>query len=89
MKVAIIGAGASGLVASIFSARNGNEVYVFEKNNDAGKKLLLTGNGRCNFSNVDHNLNHYHSSNGDLIKEIINDNNIEKVMDFFKNIGVV
>lgn len=89
MKVAIIGAGASGLVASIFAAKNKDEVYVFEKNSDAGKKLLLTGNGRCNYGNVDHNLKHYNSNNKDLISDIINDNNINKVMDFFESIGIV
>lgn len=89
MKVAIIGAGASGLVASIFAAKNKDEVYVFEKNSDAGKKLLLTGNGRCNYGNVDHNLKHYNSNNKDLISDIINDDNISKVMDFFESIGIV
>lgn len=89
MKVAIIGAGASGLVASIFAARNKNKVYVFEKNTDAGKKLLLTGNGRCNYGNIDHDLKHYNSSNKELIGDIINDENVDKVMGFFKSIGII
>lgn len=89
MRLAIIGAGASGIVASIFAAKKGDEVYVFDKNNDAGKKLLLTGNGRCNFGNTNHDLKHYHSYNQELVREIINDKNIDKVMQFFKNIGVV
>lgn len=89
MRLAIIGAGASGIVASIFAAKKGDEVYVFDKNNDAGKKLLLTGNGRCNFGNTNHDLKHYHSYNQELVSEIINDKNIDKVMEFFKNIGVV
>ena len=47
MRVAVIGAGASGLMASLFASKS-NDVVVFDGNSDAGKKLLLTGNGRCN-----------------------------------------
>ncbi len=89
MKVAIIGAGASGLVSAIVSARNHDEVIVFEKNNDAGKKLLITGNGRCNYGNENQGLEKYHSNNSELIKDIINDSNINKVNDFFKTLGII
>lgn len=89
MKVAIIGAGASGLVSAIISARNHDEVTVFEKNNDAGKKLLITGNGRCNYGNSNQSLNKYHSSSPELIKELINESNINKVNDFFKTLGII
>lgn len=88
MKIAIIGAGASGMVAALNLAKN-NLVYVFEKNSDVGKKLLLTGSGRCNLGNVDNNLSKYHSSNGELIKYIINDSNLNKVNELFKKIGLV
>lgn len=47
-KVAVIGAGAAGLVAAYFAASNGNEVTVFEKNEKCGKKIYITGKGRCN-----------------------------------------
>lgn len=88
MKIAIIGAGASGMVAALNLAKN-NLVYVFEKNSDVGKKLLLTGSGRCNLGNVDNSLSKYHSSNGELIKYIINDSNLNKVNELFKKIGLV
>lgn len=48
MKVAIIGAGASGLMAAYAAAKNGNQVTVFEKNEKCGKKIYITGKGRCN-----------------------------------------
>lgn len=88
MKIAIIGAGASGMVAALNLAKN-NLVYVFEKNSDVSKKLLLTGSGRCNLGNVDNSLSKYHSSNGELIKYIINDSNLNKVNELFKKIGLV
>ena len=50
-KVAVIGAGASGLMAAYAAAKNGNEVFVFEKNEKAGKKIYITGKGRCNVTN--------------------------------------
>ena len=51
-KVLIVGGGAAGMFASIFAARNGNEVHVFEKNEKLGKKLFITGKGRCNVTNA-------------------------------------
>ena len=50
MKVAIIGGGPAGMMAAITSAKNGDEVYLIEKNNKLGKKLLITGKGRCNIT---------------------------------------
>lgn len=52
MKVAIIGAGASGLMAAYAAAKNGNAVTVFEKNEKCGKKIYITGKGRCNVTNA-------------------------------------
>lgn len=51
-KVAVVGGGAAGMFASIFAAKNGNEVHVFEKNEKLGKKLFITGKGRCNVTNA-------------------------------------
>ena len=47
-KIAVIGGGAAGMMASIFVARRGMEVHVYEKNEKTGKKLYITGKGRCN-----------------------------------------
>ena len=51
-KVLVIGAGAAGSMAAIFAARAGNEVIVFEKNAKTGKKIYITGKGRCNLTNA-------------------------------------
>ena len=50
MKVLIIGCGPAGMMAGITSAKNGNEVMILEKMNAIGKKLLITGKGRCNIT---------------------------------------
>ena len=57
-RVLVVGGGASGMVASIYAAKNGNEVILVDKNNNLGKKILLTGNGKCNYWNNDISLEH-------------------------------
>lgn len=88
-KVAIIGAGASGLVCSITAACRDVEVVLFDKNSFAGKKLLATGNGRCNYWNSDQDLSHYHSSEKENLPFIITDDIKNEVLPFFESIGVV
>lgn len=88
-KIAIIGAGASGLITSIFLAKNDFNVTIYEKNNKIGKKLLATGNGRCNITNQYIKLNNFHSSSDiSLIQNILNDFNYEKCKNFFNSIGI-
>lgn len=87
MRIIVIGGGASGIVASIFAKRDNNEVIVLEKNNKCLKKLLITGNGKCNYFNDDFNVSHYYSDCD--LSSIINDSNKAKVLDFFSSIGVV
>lgn len=67
-SIAIIGAGASGLFASILLAKKNFKVTIFEKNPKAGKKLLATGNGKCNITNQNLSLDHFFSSNPNFIK---------------------
>ena len=62
-KVAIIGAGAAGMTAAITAASNGAEVVVLEHMDRVGKKILSTGNGRCNFTNTYQDRSCYHSDN--------------------------
>lgn len=51
-KLAVVGGGAAGMIASVFAARQGLEVHVYEKNEKLGKKLYITGKGRCNLTNA-------------------------------------
>lgn len=51
-KVLVVGGGAAGMFAAVFAAYNGNEVHIYEKNEKLGKKLYITGKGRCNITNA-------------------------------------
>jgi len=87
--IAIIGGGASGLFTSILLAQKNHSVTIFEKNNRIGKKLLATGNGRCNVTNENIHINHFYShSNTELIKPILENFNYKKCKNFFNSIGV-
>ena len=50
-KVAIIGGGAAGMLCGVYAARRGHQVHILEKNEKLGKKLFITGKGRCNVTN--------------------------------------
>lgn len=89
MKIGIIGGGASGLLAAIFAKDKDNEVIIFERNKECGKKILATGNGRCNYWNSDQDLLHYQSNEEELIKNIVNDDIDKEVLDFFNRLGII
>ena len=74
MKTAIIGGGPAGLMAALASS---GDVYLYEKNSDVGKKLLLTGNGRCNYFNSDMSLSNFYSSSD--ASKFINGINLNKL----------
>ena len=67
----IIGAGAAGLCAAITSARAGHKVTLLEQNNKIGKKILVSGNGKCNIDNKYINTNRFHSQDPSFIKEVL------------------
>ena len=87
--IVIVGGGASGLVSAIFAKNSNNKVTILERNSICGKKILATGNGKCNYWNKDQNISHYHSSNQELLQEIITSELQEKAIDFFNNLGIV
>lgn len=89
MKIVVIGGGASGLVSAIFSKTKNNEVIILERNNNCGKKILITGNGKCNYWNSDQNISHYHSDNIAELKKIITPELNNEVLKFFEKIGIV
>ena len=86
-KVGIIGGGYSGVISAIYASKN-NEVTILERNNILLKKLLLTGNGRCNYFNSVMTLDKFHSNNKELIEEIITMENIEELDNFFIELGL-
>ena len=88
-KVIVIGGGASGLISAIYAAKSGNKVIILEKNKTLGKKILITGNGKCNYWNSDQSLNHYHTNNKEILEQFLTKNNQEEVLNFFNSIGIV
>jgi len=89
VKIGIIGGGASGLVTAIKSKTNNNEVTILERNSSCGKKILVTGNGRCNYWNDNQEIYNYDSNNNELIERIINKETEKEVLDFFNELGIV
>lgn len=87
-RVYVIGGGASGLIAALKASKN-NDVTILEKNSTLGKKILITGNGKCNYFNDDFTGIHYESNNRELIDEIINENNKGKLINLFNELGFV
>ncbi len=89
-KVIVIGGGAAGMMAAIIAARNGKEVTVLEQNEKLGKKLFITGKGRCNFTNA--------CDIEDLFGNVISNPKFmysafytfsnDMVMDFFEKLGM-
>lgn len=88
-KVAIIGAGAAGVMCGIHAASSDTQVVLFDKNIIPLKQLLTTVHGRCNSWNSDQALCHYHSSEESLLPSIITPKIQKEVIDFFDSLGVV
>lgn len=88
MKICIIGAGASGLMAAITALRLGAKVTLMEENKKAGKKILSTGNGKCNYTNVNLKPKHFHLEKALNTFEVIEKFNSNEIIDFFRQLGI-
>lgn len=87
-KVCIVGGGAAGMIAAIMAARNHAAVTILEHNEKTGKKLLATGNGRCNLTNEKQEKMCYHSEHPELLWDILQNFSFEQTLDFFEKIGI-
>ena len=86
--IGIIGCGASGMLAAIMAAREGASVTVFEHNDRAGRKLLATGNGRCNLANEDQSAEWFRSDLPETAQVVLEHFSKKDVLDFFRGIGI-
>ncbi len=86
-NIIIVGGGVAGMIAAITAANNGNRVTILEKNSELGKKILITGNGRCNFTNEYMKGDCYSSSlnNKDEVGRHITREFADVVLDRFSN----
>ena len=84
----VIGAGAAGICAAVNKARRGEPVIICEKNDQLGKKILASGNGRCNLLNDDLNEKHYNSAARDLVRSIFSRYRKSEILEFFNSIGL-
>jgi predicted Rossmann fold flavoprotein len=84
----IIGGGAAGLCAAITAARNGIQVTVLEQNNKIGKKILVSGNGKCNITNAHISPERFHTQNPEFIEKVLQGYGVESVKNFFDSLGL-
>ncbi len=84
----IVGAGSCGIVSAIKASDLGIDVAIIDGSDRIGRKLLTTGNGRCNLTNENLTLSRFHSDNDNFFKDIINTYDLEYTLNFFKSIGI-
>lgn len=87
-NIIVIGGGASGITASIIAKDRGLDVAIMEGTERVGKKILTTGNGRCNISNKNISDNRYHSSNKQFFNHTLNSFSITDTINFFYSLGL-
>ena len=86
-SVIVIGAGASGVIAALTMSKN-NDVILLDGEDKILKKLLLTGNGKCNYWNSDINYLKYNSNNKSLLSSVFTDKNIADTYNYLEKIGL-
>ena len=89
MKVAVIGGGASGMTAAVTAMESGADVTLFEKKDRVGKKLLSTGNGKCNLSNLEFNMSKFYCSDKDKLHNIFRVFSVWDTLSFFESSGMM
>lgn len=87
-SIAVVGAGAAGMMAAICAARAGAKVTVYERNDRVGKKILATGNGKCNFSNEKMGSEWYFGSGKVMIDEVYRTFGLQETKNFYEELGM-
>ena len=89
MIIGIIGGGASGMVAAITAAQNPNaQVLLFERQARVGKKLLATGNGRCNLTNLHADTQSYHGEDATFAQYALSAFSVDATLAWFRGLGL-
>lgn len=93
-KIVIIGGGAAGMTAAIAAARNSRktkqdtQIWILEHKELVGKKILSTGNGRCNLTNEVMNSNCFYSEHSEIIRQVLDKFGREETLKFFRELGI-
>jgi len=87
-QTAVIGAGAAGLVAALSSKTMGSDTVICERLTKIGKKILASGNGRCNISNDDLSESHYNPESRSMVKSIFSKSGKEAISNLFNELGL-
>ena len=87
--ILIIGAGASGMMAALTAAENHHHVILLERQARVGRKLLATGNGRCNLTNIHADLSHYHGEEADFAAHALQVFSAQDALDWFHANGLL
>ena len=89
MKVIIIGGGAAGMMAALSAREHGAEVCILERQARVGRKLLATGNGRCNLSNTKLTLKNYHGQDAKFADFALSAFDTQKTLEYFSQLGLI
>jgi predicted Rossmann fold flavoprotein len=87
-RVFVVGGGAAGMMAAISAARLGAHVTILEKNPRVGKKILATGNGRCNFTNINAGQGCYSGENPGFVQKALSEFTVSDTISFFEKLGI-
>lgn len=85
---AVIGAGASGIMAAVTAARLGADVVLLEHMEQPAKKLLATGNGKCNYTNADLGIGHYYCEEPEFVRTVLEQFSYADTVRFFEELGI-
>ena len=87
--IAIIGAGASGILSAIFCAKAGRKVDIYEQNSKCAKKILVSGNGRCNITNANLSKNDYFCENPLFVEDALKEFGFKEFQRFSNSLGLL
>lgn len=88
-RVIVVGGGAAGLTAGIMAAADGAAVTILEQNEKPGRKICVTGNGRCNLTNQEMSWQKFHGKHPEFAKSILSQFSLEDTLKFFDELGIV
>lgn len=90
-RIGVIGGGASGITAAIAAAKTNKDskIFILEHNRNIGRKILATGNGRCNLTNQYMDVSCYHGENPDMVNQVLRQFGTKETLEFFHSLGLL